>query len=264
MNSPSRNPSFAADEQIAIVTVCGRTKLNVIDSSAIAETTRTLHDVAREPTLRVVVLRGPENTFIGGADINEMAGLTPDGARDFITKLHDLCLAIVAVPVPVIARGVGYCLGGGMEVAMACDLRLTTRSASWGMPEVRVGLPSVIQAALLPRLVGWGQTARLLYRGNIIDGTEAHRIGLADELTDDDSIDRAVAGAVDDILVCGPEAIRAQKRLLWAWADLPLEERYQISIDEFSRSFASSEPAEGLNAFLEKRPPRYAQRRSEG
>ena len=160
-------------------------------------------------------------------------------------------------PVPVIAKIRGFVLGGGMEVALACDIRVCARDARWGMPEVRVGLPSVIEAALMPRMAGWGQTANLLYRGGIIDAEDAHRMGFIEELADPAELDVAVDRVVHDILQCGPRAIRMQKRLLRAWRNMTLDEAVAFSIDCFEETFESDEPTEGLSAFLEKRPARY-------
>lgn len=245
-------------DRVATVGVRGRTRLNVLGREAIAETTRALHEVATREALRCLVLEGDEGApFIGGADIQEMSALNPETARAFITGLHGLCAAIAETPVPVIAKIRAYALGGGMEVAMACDIRICERTAKWGMPEVRVGLPSVIEAALLPRLAGWGQTANLLYRGRLIEAAEARRIGLVEEVVEPSALDGAVAAAVADILQCGPQAIRMQKRLLRAWTELPLSRAIDVSIDAFADTFLADEPREGLTAFLEKRTASY-------
>lgn len=252
---------WTRDRQVVTIGVRGRTRLNVLSNAATAAATHVMRDVAREDGLRCVVLEGGDGgPFIGGADIKEMAALTPVTAREFITHLHELCAAITDAPVPVIASVRGYALGGGMEVAMACDIRISAESAQWGMPEVRVGLPSVIEAALLPRLVGRGCAANLLYRGGIITAAEAFRIGLVEECVPDDGLPAAVHAAVADILRCGPRAIRAQKRLLRAWAEQPLSESIRMSIDEFAATFEAGEPREGLSAFLEKRAATYVTR----
>ena len=124
--------------------------------------------------LRAVILTGAtDRAFIGGADIKEMVALNPESARAFITRLHEMNAAIRSLPVPVIARITGYCLGAGLEVAAACDFRAAALDAKFGMPEVLVGIPSVIEAALLPQLIGWGKTRELLYTGRTIDAQEA-------------------------------------------------------------------------------------------
>ena len=134
-------------------------RLNIVGPAALDDLTATFRELAKEPELRVVVFSGAGGkAFIGGADIYHMAGMkTADEARAFITRIHLLCQAIRECPVPVIARMEGYTLGGGLEVAAACDFRIAADSAAFGMPEVNVGVPSVVEAALLPRLVGWGR-----------------------------------------------------------------------------------------------------------
>ncbi len=250
--------TWTRNDQVATVGIRGRTRLNVLGREAIADSTRALHEVGRSDLVRCIVLEGADGApFIGGADIREMSTLTPDTARTFITELHGLCAAITDAPVPVIAKVRAYALGGGTEVGAACDIRICERGAMWGMPEVRVGLPSVIEAALLPRLVGWGQTANLLYRGGMLDADEALRIGLVEEVVEPGQLDAAVDAAVADILRCGPRAVRAQKRLMRAWAELPLSRCIEVSIDAFAETFEGEEAREGLTAFLEKRPARY-------
>ncbi|HTY30558.1 enoyl-CoA hydratase-related protein, partial [Mycobacterium sp.] len=129
--------------------------LNIFGTGAIEELTKAFGVVGRDGDVRVVVLRGAgEKAFIGGADINEMVALDRSSAEVFIRRLAGLCEAIRDCPVPVIARLAGWCLGGGLEVAMSCDLRIAESGAKFGMPEVAVGIPSVIHSALMPALIG--------------------------------------------------------------------------------------------------------------
>ena len=128
--------------------------------------------------LRAVVLTGAgDKAFIGGADIFEMATLDAESAEGFITLVHRSCDCLRALPVPVIARINGYALGAGLEVAAACDLRIASSNAVFGMPEVKVGIPSVVEAALLPGLIGWGRTRELLLFGENIDARDRARLG---------------------------------------------------------------------------------------
>ena len=167
--------------------------LNIVGSAAIADLREALRMLAAEPALRVLVLRGSgERAFIGGADIGEMADLTPATAEVFITRLAGLCDAVAQMPVPVIARIPGWCLGGGLEVALACDLRLCDDSAMFGMPEVKVGIPSVIHAALLPRLLGQARADWLLLCCENIDAARAEAWGLVHE--------RCAVGQLDDLV----------------------------------------------------------------
>ena len=135
--------AIAVDDQgVATLTIAGRKALNIIGTPEITALTAALQQLANDPRLRVLVLRGRDDqAWIGGADIHEMALLTPDTAAAFITRLKDLCEAIRLCPVPVVARLSGWCLGGGLEAALACDLRLGSHQSSYGMPEVKVGIP---------------------------------------------------------------------------------------------------------------------------
>ena len=136
------------------VIVANHAKLNTLGSPLLEELARAFEV---EEDIRAVVLTGEgERAFIGGADIKEMGAVTtPAGGEAFIRRVHGACAAIRACRVPVIARIQGWCLGAGLEIAAACDLRIAATAAKFGMPEVRVGIPSVVEAALLPGLIGW-------------------------------------------------------------------------------------------------------------
>ena len=155
--------------RLAQVTVDNPTRLNVLDSDLIRQLRAAIRALEPDRQLRCVVLRGAgDRAFIGGADIREMVGLDAATAHAFITRLHLACAAIRELPVPVIARIHGYCLGAGLEIAASCDLRVASDAATFGMPEVTVGIPSVIEAALLPGLVGTGRARALVYTGESI------------------------------------------------------------------------------------------------
>ena len=170
--------------RVARVTVNRPEKLNALDRPALAALHDAFAGLAADPDLRVAVLTGAgARAFIGGADIAMLNGLDPAGARSMIEAVHGVCQAIRDLPVPVIARVNGWCLGAGLEIAAACDLRLASEGAMFGMPEVRVGLPSVVEAALLPRLVGWGKARELVYLGRNYDAKEAEAMGLVERVT---------------------------------------------------------------------------------
>ena len=236
---------------VARITVDNRAKINVLDSRLIAKLRAAFEALATEPELRAVVLTGAgTRAFIGGADIGEMAALTPETARVFITGLHGLCAAIQALPVPVIARVQGYCLGAGLEVAAACDLRAASEDARFAMPEVRVGIPSVIEAALLPRLIGAGRAQELVLTGRALEAAEALSIGLVERVVPAAELDRAVEDWLEALLAAGPRALAAQKKLTQDWRELPLSESIARSIDAFAKAFESDEPATMMRAFL--------------
>jgi enoyl-CoA hydratase/carnithine racemase len=156
-------------------------------------------------------------------------------------------------PVPVIARIPGWCLGGGLEFAAACDLRVATASSKFGMPEVKVGIPSVIHAALLPRLIGWGRARWLILTADTIDAPTALTWGLVDKVVPDDELDAAVDKAAAAIAECGLEVIRSQKMLLRQWEDIPLDEAIDISVGVFGRAFLTGEPQRHMQAFIDRK-----------
>ncbi len=239
---------------IATVTVPGVKALNIIGTPAIVALTATLQRLQADPALRVLVLRGRDDrAFIGGADINEMATLTPTSAQAFITRLKDLCEAVRLFPVPVLARLAGWCLGGGLEVALACDLRLASTASTYGMPEVKVGIPSVIHAALLPRRVGPSAAAWLLLTGDNIDAQAALATGLVHQVHAAEQLDAAVQRTALHLAALGPQVLRQQKVLLRDWERLPLADAIDQSVAAFGAAFATGEPQRFMQQFLNRR-----------
>jgi enoyl-CoA hydratase/carnithine racemase len=230
-------------------------RLNVLNPAALHDLTATFHALSTEEDLRVVVFSGAGGrAFIGGADINHMAGMrTSEDARAFITMVHKLCQSIRDCPVPVICRLEGYTLGAGLEVAAACDLRIATDTAHFGMPEVKVGVPSVVEAALLPRLIGWGRTSWMLLTAENIDSRKAEAWGMVEEVVETAKIDAAVERCVHSIVDATPLAVRAQKRLMRRWERLPLDEAVQAGIDSFAQSVAEGEHIERMGAFVNRK-----------
>jgi enoyl-CoA hydratase/carnithine racemase len=239
------------DGGIATLTLNGDKSVNVMGSALVRELVRALEALRQDAGLRLVVLSGPHGgSFQGGVNIAEMARFDANSAREFITLLHQACHGLRALSVPSIARIEGYCLGGGMELAAACDLRIGAASSRYGMPEVQVGLPSVIEARLLPTLIGWGKTRELLYRGHLIDAEEAYRIGYLQGLVPADELDAMLQRWAEDILRAEPAAIRAQKRLIENWLETAPAVGIQASIDAFSATFHARAANERLAAFL--------------
>lgn len=199
--------------------------------------------LAAESTLRVVILRSVgDRAFSAGADIGELAALDQSTAYGFINNLRRAIQAVFDLPVPVICRIHGACIGGAMELAAACDLRIASEKASFCMPEVRVGIPSVIQAALLPRIMGRGRAGWLVLSGDVIDAKTAFDWGFIEKLVSAENLDRAVDEAVRSILASAPGAVRTQKRLLKDWDELPLDQAITASMDAFAESYKSDEP----------------------
>lgn len=229
---------------VARVTVNHPAKLNCLDGETARALAAAIERLWSGPRLRAVVLTGAgEKAFIGGADLDELAGLHPKSARDFITGLHHCCAALRQCPVPVIARINGWCLGAGLELAASCDVRIAADSAHFGMPEVRLGIPSVIEAALLPRLVGAGRARWLCLTGETIRADEALRWGFLERVVLAQDLDAEVGRTVEAILKNSDAATRMQKRLQNAYEDLPLDEAIRDSIEAFAKSYEGGEPA---------------------
>ena len=230
-------------------------RLNVLGPPALLDLTEAFLGLAREDDLRAVVFSGAgDRAFIGGADINHMAAMRqPDEGRRFITMIHRLCQAIRDCPVPVIAKMQGYTLGAGLEVAAACDIRIAADSAHFGMPEVKVGVPSVVEAALLPRLIGWGRTSWMLLTAENIDAPTAERWGLVEQIVPAAGLDAAVGRCVASIVEGTPKSVRAQKRLMRRWERLPLDEAIQAGIDSFAQSVGEGEHIAPMTAFVNRK-----------
>ena len=219
-------------------------KRNAIGPGVIAGLRDACAELAADDSLRAVVLAGAGGeTFAAGADVTVMAGLTPASARAFIASLHEAIDAVRRLPVPVIAAIRGHCLGAAVELAAACDFRAGDTTAVIAMPEVRVGIPSVIEAALLPGLIGWGAAREMLLTGREYGAEEAAQIGFMQKVTAPADLDAAVDGWLDAILACGPAAVRTQKALLNQWQEMSLSEAVAVSIDAFAASFDGDEPA---------------------
>jgi len=239
---------------VATVTLDNAAKLNVLNPPIMTELIIAMQRLAGDDTLRAVVLTGAgQRAFIGGADIEAMAALDPGTARGFITLVHQSCEAVRRMPVPVIARIQGWALGAGLEVAASCDFRIASGDARFGMPEVRVGIPSVVEAALLPGLIGWGRTRRLLLTGETIDAGTALDWGMVEEVVPAGELDAAVERAIDGILASGPQAVRRQKALIADWERSSLETAIQLGIERFAEAWLTDEPQWMMRTFMTRR-----------
>ncbi len=243
---------------VAFVTIDNPRRLNSMNGALMAEFVEAFAQLALDESLRAVVLTGAgEAAFVGGADIREMAVLSgSDEARAFITQVHRCCAAVRDLPVPVIARINGAAYGAGLELAAACDLRVAATTAMFGMQEVRLGIPSVVEAALLPALVGWGRTREILLLGETFSARDAAAWGLVERLAEPDALDAAVETWLAALLSSSPGAVRAQKALIRKWEDLPLSAAISAGVDSFAASFATPEPSEAMAAFLERQRAR--------
>lgn len=242
---------------IARVTISHEAKLNTLNSELMGSFVSTLNELEEIPHLRAVVLTGAgSRAFIGGADIDEMAALSAATARDFITRVHKCCEVIRDLPVPVIARINGWTLGAGLEVAAACDLRIAVDQARFGMPEVKLGIPSVVEAALLPGLVGWGRTRQMLLLGETFGASEALAWGLVERVVSEQDLDAGVETWLSALLSAEPGAVALQKALIRKWEDLPMKASINAGIDAFEAAWNTEAPGREMARFQRERAER--------
>ena len=240
--------------RVAYVTINNPTKRNALGMPGKKAIAETFNRLAKDDAMRVAVITGAgDKSFIAGADIAEMRDLSAEQAEVEHTLTHVANEAIRTFPVPVIARVNGYCFGFGMELAAACDMRIGVDTAKFGMPEVRVGIPSGMEANLLPALIGWGKTAELVLTGDIIDAQEAYRCGFLQRLAPAGELDAAVEKMVGSILLGGPRSIRLQKRLLRDWERLSVTDGILAGIRACVEARNSDEPKRMMQAFLDRK-----------
>lgn len=228
--------------------------LNILGTPVINGICEALAHVAHTPGVRVLILRGQgDKAFVAGADIKEMAALTHETASVFISQLRKLCEAVRQLPIPVIARIPGWTLGAGLEFALCCDLRIASSATKLGMPEVKVGIPSVIHAALMPRLIGKSRATWMLLTGEIIDADQGLNWGMLDKVVELEQLDAEVTRIANDLAELGTQVLAQQKRMMREWEDEPLETSIDKSIDEFASAFDTGEPQHYMGKFLKEK-----------
>ena len=250
------------DGVVVYLTIDNPRRLNAMNSALMREFLSCTAEIAKDDRVRAVVLGGAgPKAFIVGADINEMAAIkTAAQARTFITRLHRCCAAIRDLPVPVIARIHGYCFGAGLEIAAACDVRIAAKTATFGMQEVKLGIPSVIEAALLPTLVGFGRAREIVLLGETFGAAQAHAWGLVEHVAPAKGLDVAVEDWIGKLLSSKPHAVRLQKRLIRRWEELPLGAAVAAGIETFAEAYRTDEPGKAMREFVATRRRRKRSR----
>lgn len=228
-------------------------KRNVFSLQMIEQAQAAVTRLTGMDDVTVAVLTGEGASFCAGADVREMRDLTPETAAAFITRLHELFVAIRAAPQIVIAAINGHALGAGCELAAACDLRIAAFDATFGMPEIRVGIPSVIEAALLVPLIGLGRAAELVYTGATLSATEAQAAGLVNRVVPPDSLLDESLALARELAGYSPTSLRVQKRLVRTWASALLDAAIDASIPRFADAFRVPDAHDAMTAFLERR-----------
>ncbi|MEE8250540.1 MAG: enoyl-CoA hydratase-related protein [Gemmatimonadales bacterium] len=240
-------------DHVATITINRPDKLNALNEPTRCELIGVLNDLRNDRDVRVVIITGAGKAFIAGADISEFAGRTPvDQFR--VMKEPTVYEAVDMFPKPVIAAINGFCLGGGCELAMACDVRIASDKAKLGQPEVNLGImPGGGGTQRLPRLVGLGNAYKLLFTGDMISAAEAHRIGLVDEVVEADKLLERVSELANSIALKSPVALQLIKEAVRASVRTSLDEGLRHELTLFGLAFSSDDKNEGVSAFLEKR-----------
>lgn len=240
---------------VAYVTVNNperRNALTIQGKVDLIEALRKLHTIE---DLRVAVITGAgDKSFIGGADLKELSQVKSDHDSAAVShNTHITCNLLRELPVPVIARVNGYCLGAGMEIAASCDMRVGADTAKFGMPEVKFGIPCGMEACLLPGLIGWGKTNELVFTGELIDAQEALQVGFLQRMVPPAELDAAVERWVTSICNAGPRAIRLQKRLNQDWERMSISDAIQQGIKACIDARTTDEPRRMAQAFVDRK-----------
>lgn len=248
-------------DAIATITINRPDKLNALNEATRRELSDLLRVFEGDDGIRVVIITGAgEKAFIAGADIGEFKGRTPVDQFRVMTG-SNVFEAVENFNKPVIAAINGFCLGGGCELAMACDIRIASERAKLGQPEINLGImPGGGGTQRLPRLVGLGAAYKLLYTGELISAAEALRIGLVDEVTAPDALMERTHALAGMIAAKSPIALRLIKEAVRASVRAPLDEGIRHEATLFGLVFSSEDKVEGVKAFLEKRPPQFSGR----
>lgn len=246
---------------VSVVTIDRPERLNALDKAVLSELEETFKALASREETRAVILTGEGKAFVAGADISAMTEMSTGQAEEFAAMGHRVFSEIERFRCPVIAAVNGFALGGGCELALACDFIHASTKAKLGLPEVTLGLiPGFGGTQRLPRRVGVGHARELIYSGEMIDAAEALRIGLVNRVHEPEQLMPAVKKLAETIATRGPVAVAAAKTAVREGADRPLPEANAIEVRTFGELFRSEDMREGTRAFVEKRKPSFTGR----
>ena len=249
---------MVGNNSVAVTRLNGRGPLNLLGRSVFNDLNDELDRLNLDRNVRAMILIGSgDQAFSAGVDLHQMKDLNPVDAESFITELHAPARKLLTMSIPAIAAIKGPCLGGALELILACDIRIATDDAIFGLPEVQVGIPSVIEASLLPPTIGLGRARRMLLTGETVNAAEALAIGLVDRVVSSDQLMDAAQETANTFLGMSRDVVASQKDIVAKWLELGEEDSAAFTIREFSRIFATSAPHEGMSAFLEKRAPNF-------
>src|SRR5262245_5630621 len=236
-----------------------RPPLNLLVPDLLRALRDAFRDLARDPAVGAAVVTGAGRATTGGMQVQVLRELDPASAKALITLVHEAIHAVHEAPFPTVCMINGPCLGAGFELAMACDMRVASTAATLGLPEVRVGVPSVVEAALLPAIVGPGRAAEIPLTGEPVTAQQALAWGLVNRVVAPDQLEAATAELVGKVLACAPSAIRLQKELMIRWRNTDQRTAIAYGINAFAQAYATADAREAQQAFLDKRPPKFDQ-----
>ncbi|MDZ7581506.1 MAG: enoyl-CoA hydratase-related protein [Deltaproteobacteria bacterium] len=244
-------------EGIATITFNRPKALNALSIGLLQEFAKALDEVAGDEAIRTLILTGAgEKAFVAGADITELATFDALQAKGFSQAGHDIIGRLQRLSIPVIAAVNGYALGGGSEIALACDFIYASENAMFGLPEITLGLiPGFGGTQRLPRLIGKNRAKEMIFTGRMITAAEAERIGLVNKVCAAESLMEEVLKTARSMAAKGRVALRAAKQAINGGTETDLITGCSLEIDAFALCMASADAAEGTRAFLEKRKP---------
>ncbi|BEH10643.1 enoyl-CoA hydratase-related protein [Geobacter sulfurreducens] len=249
-------------EGIAVITINRPAAMNAMTPATLDELAEAVRRVNGTPEVRAAILTGAgTKAFMAGADIAAMRDMTPAQARDLARQAHLIYADIERSPKPFIAAVNGYALGGGCELAMACDIRLASENAKFGQPEINIGIiPGFGGTQRLPRLVGKGRALEMILTGEMIDAREAHRIGLVNRVVTQEELPEEARRLARAIAAKGMVAVGLCKDAVNNGLNMELAKACAYEAELFAHSFSTADQKEGMSAFLEKRPAVFRDR----
>jgi enoyl-CoA hydratase len=256
---PYQHLSVSVQDRIATLTVNRPDKLNALNAALIGELGAAIDEMQARDDVAGIILTGAGRAFVAGADIAELAGISALEGKRLARRGQEIFRRFEISPKPTVAAVNGFALGGGCELAMACQIRIAADGAKFGQPEVKLGLiPGYGGTQRLPRLVGRGRALQLLMTGEMIDAQEAFRIGLVNRVVAVDQLLPAATAMIQQMLMNAPLGIAACIDVLDRGLEMPLDDALALEATQFGVLIATRDTAEGTKAFLEKRPPRFS------